>query len=562
MGNTTSSSKEAPKTKSLSNIIDYVATRYILTSNFQDKRKLADMKYCNNLVILTSRIIANNLNDQEVEYLAQRVKDGVEINEMTSDSVIFLDKNNLPKLDVRNQTQKRRLCIGIAKFYVKIAHVFAAITTTINPTYKYKDSTGATQEATLLNKQDIPDNAETKIKRINICSQRLNALINDNDYDAPTGQSGVKVAPKFCSLNFDVKTGKTRTLKSEPGIPELEKLYYDKYDYDVGGFTGMTKKTREEVYEKDVEKFYKVFTGNDKIPVQGPNDPNPGEKLIKSFSQIPLRDFHKSAGCERNGAYTKRYYGSLKEKLFGDYAKHIKTMMQTATTNQDKLLEIVDDLFVFSINPKTDRKEIVVNPKLTAATLQEIVVKTRGIIVELYLTCESDFIRGLEIFEAIVEKQIMDTTKNQIEELERTVESMSVTDDGADADEAPVADMGDEEPKADADDESSAEKKELPQFAPGAPDAGPRPDAELGAQSDASKETDSKSDSVEQSDVSKDIKADIDGNKLAEPIGEVTGSGELGGPKKELDENVVPGTVQEGLVTATGSENQAKIGAN
>ena len=156
----------------------------------------------------------------------------------------------------------------------------------------------------------------------------------------------------------------------------------------------------------------------------------------------------------------------------------------------------------------------------------------------------------------------MDTTKNQIEELERTVESMSVTDDGADADETPVADMGDEEPKADADDESSAEKKELPQFAPGAPDAGPRPDAELGAQSDASKETDSKSDSVEQSDVSKEIKADIDGNKLAEPIGEVTGSGELGGPKKELDENVVPGTVQEGLVTATGSENQAKIGAN
>jgi hypothetical protein len=556
MGNTTSSSGEEPKKKSLSNIIDYVATRYILTSNFEDMRKLADMKYCNNLVILTSRIIANNLNDLEVEYLAQRIKDGVEINEMTEDNVIFLDKENLEKLDVRNQTQKRRLCIGIAKFYVKIAHVFAAITTTINPTYKYKDSTGATQEATLLNKQDIPDNAEAKIKRINICSQRLNALINDQNYDVPSS-SGIKVKPKFCSLNFDPKTGKTRTLKTEPGIPELEKLYYDKYDYDNGGFTGMTKKTRTDVYEKDVEKFYRAFTGNQKIPVQGPNDPNPGKKLITSFSQIPLRDFHNSSGCKKGGPYTKEYKGSLKEKLFGDYAKHIKTMMQTANTNQDKLLEVVDDLFVFSINPKTDRKEIVVNPKLTASSLQDIVVKTRGIIVDLYLTCENDFLRGLEIFEAIVEKQIMETSQNQIEELEKTIESMSVTDDDSDPAAADVADVAAAAASADADTnvDESTEKSELPTYeAPAQNSDKPAVPANTeGDRSDAANHVAPVQ--------NKDIKADIEGDKLAEPVGEVTGSGELGA-SRELDENVVPGTPQPGNVTDEGSQKVGVIGTN
>ena len=33
-----------------------------------------------------------------------------------------------------------------------------------------------------------------------------------------------------------------KLLVEEPGIPELEKLYYDKYDDDNGGFKGMTQK--------------------------------------------------------------------------------------------------------------------------------------------------------------------------------------------------------------------------------------------------------------------------------------------------------------------------------
>ena len=112
MGNTQSS----PERKTLSHIIDYIATNYILTQNFQDMTKLSDMKYCNDLVILTSKIIANNLSDLEVKYLSQRIKEGVEVNEMAKDNVIYLDKENLKKLDVHSKTQKRRLCIAIAKY--------------------------------------------------------------------------------------------------------------------------------------------------------------------------------------------------------------------------------------------------------------------------------------------------------------------------------------------------------------------------------------------------------------------------------------------------------------
>ena len=414
MGNTQSGTK---KKKTLSQIIDYIATNYILTQNFQDMTKLSDMKYCNDLVILTSKIIANNLSDLEVQYLAQRIKKGVEINEMSKDNVIYFDKENLKRLDVHNKTQKRRLCIAIAKYYVKVAHVFAAIVTTINPTYTYKDSTGTKQQLSLMEKQLLPENAETKIKRINICSQRLNALINNQDFNV-TQDTPVTIKPKFCSINYDETTNTSRKFSEEPGIPELEKLYYNEYNYDKGGFTGMTTKMRKNIYEKDVESFYKTFTGNSKIPV----DAN-GKKTINTFSKIPLRDFHRSKGCESNGVFSKGYKGTLKEKLFKQYAEHVKKMMVTTEKNQDKLLSVIDKMFVFSINPDNQLKEVVINPKMDEKALQEIVETSRKLIVELYLKCENDFLEGLEIFEAIVEKQILDTSKEQIKELETTIES-------------------------------------------------------------------------------------------------------------------------------------------
>ena len=120
MGNTQNKEGDKP---SLAKIIDFVATNYILTQNFQDMKKLSDMKYCNNLVILTSKVIENKLSDIEVEFLAQRLKQNEEINEMTTEKLKFMNKKDLADLDVKNQTQKRRMCIGIAKFYVKIAHI-------------------------------------------------------------------------------------------------------------------------------------------------------------------------------------------------------------------------------------------------------------------------------------------------------------------------------------------------------------------------------------------------------------------------------------------------------
>ena len=442
-----------PKKKNLSQVIDYVAANYITKQNFQDMVNLSDMKYCNDLVIITSDVIAKSLSDMDIKYLAQRLKDGVEIDEMTNEKVIFLDRNKLDDLDISNATKKRRVCIGIARFYVKVAHLFAAITTTVNPTYVFNDAAGQKASVNLLDKSEIPEGAKTSIRRINICSQRINALLNNNDYDVAKDAS-VAVGPSFCNINYDRSKGTDKKLSQEPGIPELEKLYYDEYDYDKGGFTGMTAATRKNVYEKDVETFYRVFTGNDKIPVDGN-----GSKKVRKFSDISLRDYHKSKGCAPGGVYTKSYKGTLSDKLFANYAGHVRQMMLTAEKNQDKLLKIIDKLFVYSINPKTKSRQIVINPALTEKDLQVLVEEARGIIVELYITCEDDFVKGLQMFEAIVENRIMETGESQIRALEESMEELVATAPSATKDITPEEAEPNNEPLA-KDVESAVEEAE------------------------------------------------------------------------------------------------------
>jgi hypothetical protein len=219
-------------------------------------------------------------------------------------------------------------------------------------------------------------------------------------------------------MNLDISANKSRSLSSEPGIPELSKLYYDKYDFDKGGFTGMTEKMRTGVYLEDVRKFYKVFTGENSVP-----------ENIQTFSDIPLRSFHTSKGCKSGGPYLNEYRGSVKDRLFKQYADHINKMMETTEQNQNKLLTQIDRLFVFNVNPITNAREVTIMPNLTDIELQKIVDDTRKIIIDLYIKCETDFLTGLEIFEAIVEKQIMDTSRVQIQELQNIVDAKLANSD-------------------------------------------------------------------------------------------------------------------------------------
>ena len=199
------------------------------------------------------------------------------------------------------------------------------------------------------------------------------------------------LSPKICDMNVDA----TKSLIEEPGIPELLKLYFDKYDYSTGEFTGMSESMQEQ-YNKDVLKFFVAFTGKDVMPPE-----------IKKFSDIKLRNYKNSGFC--NNAAFKNVSISKKDDLFIKYAENIKNMMNTASNNQQKLLPIINDIFTFVLVPDTNDRKIRINPQLSNDGLTKLVDNTRKLIIDLYVTCEMDYVNGVKLYEAIVESQILET---------------------------------------------------------------------------------------------------------------------------------------------------------
>lgn len=385
-------------------IIDYIATHYILTMDFQSLTKLNQKEYCDNLVVLTSNIIEKYFNPLEISYLEQRIKNGVEVNEMVKDKILFFNKNTIENLNLQNPLKKKRICIGIAKFYIKIAHIFAAIVMTINPVYIYKDSYGQVVKVPIYKKNEIPPNVSRKIHKLNICQERIHSLnrgqeYNDKDKEKTTNE--INIHPNICSFNVNHET-----LMNEPGIPELMQLYYDdNYNYTTGQFTGMSEKSKKD-YEKDLLMFYNVFTGNTSPSL--PPD-------IKSFKDIKLRNYHNTPDCQGPKAlFDQNIKGSITNKLFSLYADNVKKMIQNANNNQKSLLEIINKLFVYTVATPNSEKEIRINPELNESNLQEIVVISRNLIMKLYLSCEIDYTNGIKIYEAIVEEKILETSQNQI----------------------------------------------------------------------------------------------------------------------------------------------------
>jgi hypothetical protein len=102
-------------------------------------------------------------------------------------------------------------------------------------------------------------------------------------------------------------------------------------------------------------------------------------------------------------------------------------MIQNAATNQSKLLDVINELFSYVIDPYTGKQKIRVNPKLTEESLQKSVEKTRKLIIALYVECEMGYVRGIKIYEAIVEAKILETTQKQIDSLKK--EATQIIDD-------------------------------------------------------------------------------------------------------------------------------------
>jgi hypothetical protein len=416
MGNTPTkkSTTKGDDKSQLFKLVNKVATKYILTQNFNDMKNLENKAYCDKLVILTSDVIADKLDDLEITYLAQKLEKGTQVDKKKTENVIYLQKDDLNKLDVKDTKssfkRKQRMCIGIARYYVKIAHVFAAIVKSIDPVYTYKNELGNKEVVDFFDKKKIPKNVSPHVKKNSICFQRIRTLMNEHvkhveSKDLSGNEQGEKsknvIKTSFCNMNKG-KDDKLKTLADEPGMSELKKLYYDVFNFETNKYYKMSDESKRQ-YEKDVATFYQSFTGKSK------------DDSIKNFEDIKLLDYSQLKHCKKDGNYRKPVDAG--ETYFKEYGTHLATMMKNVSQSQNKLVDILQSLFV-----ETQDGSITIHPLLNYKKLDSYVNKTREILVAMYVMCEEDFKKGLQLFEVIVENQIKENTKRKIENLEKTLE--------------------------------------------------------------------------------------------------------------------------------------------
>jgi hypothetical protein len=375
-----------------------------------------------------------------------------------SESDIYSGQSILGILGSSQKEQTKKMCTEIAKYYVKIAHLFAAIITTLNPVFSWRSSasssrailsphippeppvrTGVEQgvegvedveKTTLENKHYISEIAkDVKIENLNFCNSRIADLMDMDeltdlldDESIVNGEqpvSEIKIKTKLCSSNLNnsssagTGTGSVKTVYDLPGFAELSRLYNDKYNASKGRFDKMSAKSRDEK-KRNIDLLYTLFTGN-------PNPP----KDIKSFRDIPLHSFSDTADCSSpDSMLNKTYVGNTKDKLFVDYVEQVKKMIYDSNMIRNSLLEIIDSIFITNTSSESgDKMKYIIDPNLTYEELNNLIDETRKIILKLYVNCEKNFIHTLKILQGIIEAQMFETGQRQIRELEKSIDA-------------------------------------------------------------------------------------------------------------------------------------------
>jgi hypothetical protein len=465
MGNSQSTGQLLSDTgkKDLLEKIGDIAGNYASSLNFEEMTNLFDDSYCSQIEILTKDILDKNLNTVQIEYLEQHQQKGVDVDfTKVQDTTYVKHATNLKK---NQTTRKNRLCAGLAKYFVKILKIYAAISKTLNPTY----SEGSGEKVDIfgfhnINPETYRVNEESRHlnmnfhKLENICDLRIEILKRLFDeklmgnleqplqekpvqekpvqekpvqekpvqeqppqeqppQEQPPQEQPVQVQkednipkeindfkpvqkggkePAFCSYNG-------KNLNEEHGIKQLEDLFKDKYNFTTKMYE-MSPQSEGE-YKTVVMNMYKSFSNKNETP---------GEE-IKTFADIKLEDYTTDALCSTQVKDTDIKFGPENDAVFKKYANHLNQTISKTFSKYDLLLIILKEIFDFTINNKTKKTTVRLKKNISETKINELFSKTREIITQLYIDCQTDFVKGVNIYKSIVYSKLLE--RNKLREL-------------------------------------------------------------------------------------------------------------------------------------------------
>ncbi len=166
------------------------------------------------------------------------------------------------------------------------------------------------------------------------------------------------------------------------------------------------------------------------------NGPKGSDPPATSFSTIKLNPYHNTEECLSVNGIPEVTLDDTTSS-FKEYGDLIRKMIKTSEETQISLLNELKNMFSF------EKIDGVVKAKLREDlnnyNLDKISKRCRDIIINMYIDCEQDFIKGLDIYQAIVEELKYDLLSKEeglpneqkidIKDIIRDSESLSQVDD-------------------------------------------------------------------------------------------------------------------------------------
>ena len=398
--------------ESLLKEIDEIATKYIFKQNMVDMLRFSDKEYRENFVILTCHILEKKLSNVHIDALKDRVLNS-ERNRKNTNYGEILYFSELEKLKplLSDENAKKKALLFISKFYIKVFTLFGSIVSVIDPQYIYIDENGEEKFFHLKDFDDLKmiDTNTNKLRvyhlenPLTLIKRRLSILKNKMEQQENGDYIVINPGEELCKMNIsENNNSNSYYLSNEIGIKELDSLYYDLYDEHAATWSGRSSEM-EEQYERDVTLFYQIFTGKKDKP-----------SSVKSFGDIEMLDFHNLKRCKNND-YFEDLLVSKNDELFQKYLTKIEEIQEGTRSYKKQLLYILKSLFskkYLTENP--EEYEYTIHPELNMDTLLEKQKQLKNCIVQMYSSCERNFIEALLLYEKMYENKHGELVEAQI----------------------------------------------------------------------------------------------------------------------------------------------------
>jgi hypothetical protein len=148
--------------------IDLLASKLIFEQSFQNLKELQNPSYCEEVSILTQRLLKKKLNKKTISMVSNRIKYGTQ-------DLFIIDKQGFKQLrDINDRDyEKDVMCLNVSKFYTKIFQAYSAIVGAINPVYVYTDAEGTQQIRTVMDDISMENKSKADIGLRSMCSRRI-----------------------------------------------------------------------------------------------------------------------------------------------------------------------------------------------------------------------------------------------------------------------------------------------------------------------------------------------------------------------------------------------------